>query len=757
MKQKVVRQTWIRRLLLSYVSIFLFIVPLLIFALLMAFSDLLRKNALESNAIFTKQLLQSVDNQLQLIDNTITNEIAVDETLLAFFNPSLRNDRYYSGYLSSVRVKNLMATMPLIDSIYMYRLYDNTVQTPASVSELGAFIDKQSFADALKQPGLNHSWSNVRKGYTLQNELADYITLVRSVPLNSGNDGIIVVNVKLETLGKFIASLTTAKSNHIRIEDRSGSPVYRDSNGGGSVLNKIQSDYSSLTISSGIADSNLYRFISAMSSYWIAVCIAFFVCGALWVAAVSKTKYQSIQSIIQRVQSFSHQKSIELFRRGTQDEYKFIDSALDHMIEQFQTFHKRHEEDLVYRRKHFFFEWIEGNRPLTSEKWRQEMEDLGMPNDYTYLSVAVIEISKYSVFADTYTLHDQSLLKFTLSSVVKEIADMRNIGAWSEWTANNQLTVLYMISAVSEDGNSKSIVSDLSRNLDQWVADYLDFGITVGIGSSVDQIELVHDVYAEALKSLQYKPSFGERNVIEYWEIPAGGKQQPLDLIQYIRNVAYSLRNGKDDWSDHFELLFSEMRAGVYMREQLASLIGYMIFSLDKEMTELSADIRQLWTSGPFDKLNRAADNWDSLDELRWELLTILTEFAQGLEALREAKSNYALIRQMKAYMEEYYANPDLSLVHLSDAFELQMKNVSRLFKEETGENFIDFLSRIRIERAKELLLEAGCSIQEITARVGYLHPNTFIRSFKKLTGQTPSEYRKNARARFAAGKSVDL
>jgi AraC-like DNA-binding protein len=758
MKEKIAsNKIWLRRLLLSYVSIFLFIVPLLMFALLMAFSELSRKNAIESNAIFTKQVLQSVDNQLQLIDNSITNEIAADETLLAFFNPSLRNDRYYSGYLSSVRVKNLMATMPLIDSIYMYRLSDGTVQTPYSVSTLDAFIDKQAIADALKQPVLNRSWSNVRKGYTEQSELTDYISLARNVPLNSGNDGVIIVNVKLQTLSRFVQTLTTANSNHIRINDRSGSPIYHDSGDSGSVLTNMPSDYTGWTISSGIADGNVFRFVSALSNYWLAVCIVFFLCGALWVVVVSKTKYKSVQSIMQRVQAFSQQKSVELFRRGAQDEYKFIDTALDHMIEQFHTFHKRHEEDLVYRRRHFFFEWIEGNRPLTPEKWQQEMVSLGMPHQFTTLCVAVIEINKYGMFTNTYSPHDQSLLKFILSSVVKEIAETKNVAIWSEWTANDQLTVLYQIKAVSREENPESIVRDLSEKLHHWVAAYLDFGITVGIGSSVDRIELVHDVCEEALKALQYKPSLGQENVIGYWQIPPGGKQQSLDLIHYIRAEAYSLRTGKGNRLEHFEQLFAEIRSGIYMREELANLISYMIFFLDKEIMELPADVQELWTSSAVEKLHKAAANWDSLDELQQELRGILMEFANEMEALRETKSNYALIRQMKVYLEEHYPNPDLSLLHLSDAFDFQMKNISRLFKEEIGENFIDYLSRIRIERAKELLLETDCSIQEITIQVGYLHPNTFIRSFKKLAGQTPGDYRKDARTRLMSGKSVDL
>lgn len=739
---------WLRRLLLSYVTIFLFTVPLLIFALLMAFIELSTKNAIETNAIFTKQVLQSVDNQLQLIDNTITNEIATDDTLLAFFNPILRNDRYYSGYLTSLKVKSLMATMPLIDSIYMYRLADGTVQTPYSVTSLDAFIDKQSVADSLKQPGLNRTWSNVRKGYTEQGELSDFISLVRYVPLNSGNDGIILVNVKLQTLDRFLQSLTTAKSNHIRIDDRSGSPVYRDQSDNEPILTEMQSDYSGWTISSGMVDGNMFRLVSAISNHWLVVCVGFFLAGVLWVLAASKTRYKSYQSIVRRIQTFSHQKSEELFRRGTQDEYRFIDAALVHLMEQFHTFHKQHEEDLVYRRRHFFFEWIEGNRPLTEEKWRCEMDGLSLPHHFATICVTVVEISKYGKFAEAYSPHDQNLLKFILSSVVKEIAESANVTVWPEWTANYQLTVLYQFPTVSGEENPESVVFDLSKQLNEWVGTNLNFGITVGIGCAIDRNELVHDAYAEALKALQYKPSLGRDNIIGCWEIPHGGVRQTLDLLHYVRTLAYSLRTGKENWFDHFERLFEEIRAGMYTREELTNLMSYTTFFMQKEMMELSPDVRQLWTNSAYDKLRNAAEDWDSLDELEQDLRGLLTEFAGAMEELRENKSNYALIRNMKVYLEQHSANPDLSLHHLSDTFDFQMKNISRLFKEEIGENFIDYLTRIRIEHAKELLLGTDSSIQDITTLVGYLHPNTFIRSFKKLVGQTPGDYRKDARIR---------
>ena len=66
----------------------------------------------------------------------------------------------------------------------------------------------------------------------------------------------------------------------------------------------------------------------------------------------------------------------------------------------------------------------------------------------------------------------------------------------------------------------------------------------------------------------------------------------------------------------------------------------------------------------------------------------------------------------------------------------------SKIFKEETGENFIEYLTKIRIEKAKELLVKPDISIKEAGIRSGYTDPNYFSRIFKKQTDMTPSEYK---------------
>lgn len=96
-------------------------------------------------------------------------------------------------------------------------------------------------------------------------------------------------------------------------------------------------------------------------------------------------------------------------------------------------------------------------------------------------------------------------------------------------------------------------------------------------------------------------------------------------------------------------------------------------------------------------------------------------------------------------YIRHNYANPALSLQHLTQHLSVSTSYFSNMFKSYTGITFIDFLTRLRIEEAEKLLLTTDYKNYEIAARVGYDDPGYFGSIFKKTVGCSPSEYRKNS------------
>ena len=84
----------------------------------------------------------------------------------------------------------------------------------------------------------------------------------------------------------------------------------------------------------------------------------------------------------------------------------------------------------------------------------------------------------------------------------------------------------------------------------------------------------------------------------------------------------------------------------------------------------------------------------------------------------------------------------EISLDDVSSYCNISSYYFSKLFKQETGENYVEYLNKVRIENAKRLLNESDSSIKEVCYSVGFSDPNYFSRAFKKYEGVTPSEYK---------------
>ena len=94
-------------------------------------------------------------------------------------------------------------------------------------------------------------------------------------------------------------------------------------------------------------------------------------------------------------------------------------------------------------------------------------------------------------------------------------------------------------------------------------------------------------------------------------------------------------------------------------------------------------------------------------------------------------------------YMQEHLTE-EISLNVLAEEFHLSASYISQLFKNEIGVNFLAYLTNIRMEQAKKLLLSTPLSIAEVSERSGYGDYRVFTKAFKKSEGVTPSQYRRN-------------
>jgi two-component system response regulator YesN len=116
--------------------------------------------------------------------------------------------------------------------------------------------------------------------------------------------------------------------------------------------------------------------------------------------------------------------------------------------------------------------------------------------------------------------------------------------------------------------------------------------------------------------------------------------------------------------------------------------------------------------------------------------------------AFRDSQTNsqYAgMIRQAKAYLNRHYMDPDLSLNEVAAQVNLSPSHFSAVFSQETRQTFKEYLTELRIKKAKELLRMTTLRSAEISYQVGYSDPHYFSSVFRKNTGLSPTEFRLQA------------
>ena len=111
------------------------------------------------------------------------------------------------------------------------------------------------------------------------------------------------------------------------------------------------------------------------------------------------------------------------------------------------------------------------------------------------------------------------------------------------------------------------------------------------------------------------------------------------------------------------------------------------------------------------------------------------------------SKSNN-LIENITSYIDNNYGDPDLSLKKIADIFAYTDKYLSHVFKENTNMNFSNYLTRLRIKRALELIGEGERDISRIASESGYRDSVYFAKVFKRYLHKTPNEYIKSQKTR---------
>ena len=134
-----------------------------------------------------------------------------------------------------------------------------------------------------------------------------------------------------------------------------------------------------------------------------------------------------------------------------------------------------------------------------------------------------------------------------------------------------------------------------------------------------------------------------------------------------------------------------------------------------------------------------------SLPEFREKMAGLTIEMCRQFAEFKDSRNNERK-SEILDYVNCHYGDSSMGLESVADEFGVSSNYLSRFFKQETGCSFIQYVTMIRMDRARELLVNSNKQIKEIVAEIGYIDVANFVRKFKGDEGVTPGQYREKMR-----------
>lgn len=128
---------------------------------------------------------------------------------------------------------------------------------------------------------------------------------------------------------------------------------------------------------------------------------------------------------------------------------------------------------------------------------------------------------------------------------------------------------------------------------------------------------------------------------------------------------------------------------------------------------------------------------------LSGSLAAVPAVYQQLSRELKQQNSYTPVVLLAQQYIHTHYAQEELSLQEVAAVVQMSPSYLSRLIKQEIGVSFVDYLTRVRVQTAIQLMHDPAAKLYEVAAQVGYANQHYFSTAFKKVLGMAPAEYRK--------------
>lgn len=351
------------------------------------------------------------------------------------------------------------------------------------------------------------------------------------------------------------------------------------------------------------------------------------------------------------------------------------------------------------------------------------------------ICVAVIQIDEYYGLTRDYSEGDKQLLNFAVTNISDEI--LENYTTGNSFCINeNEFVLIFKYDNLMEN-KLDLMLNDLMTCLKGFVK----ASLSVGVGKKVTAVYEAAISYKAAATALQYKFYTGKGSIMHINDMhPTDANNLFADLLEKENRLMSLIKLGDENateelLNDIFTHLCSDK---AYTIEYVQGVCAEFVYITSRSIYELGENLDNILKS----RVEILEDIYSKEDifDLKAYMCGILTSVAEHFSK-KYTQKNGKVISDIKSIIEKSYMK-DISINRISEQVFLSPNHISMIFRQETGETITDYITKIRMEKAKELLGNLDNKILEVAEAVGYEDASYFSKVFKKYTGIYPQKFR---------------
>ncbi|WP_138756439.1 response regulator [Paenibacillus sinopodophylli] len=353
--------------------------------------------------------------------------------------------------------------------------------------------------------------------------------------------------------------------------------------------------------------------------------------------------------------------------------------------------------------------------------------------------VSILQMDDYERKTENMSEEDKQILSFSVSNIVEEI--VTNAAAGVSFRSNeNEFIQIYNQSALL---NKK--YSEISAEIVLCLEKFLKISVSIGIGRPIGNLSAVNSSLKDARTALQYKFYTGKNSILDIGDIhvmteTGSGNSNSSGFYAEEGELMNSIKLGDVDGASTaisrlFDSLGQDRSTPV---DYIQGMCVELIYIASRTVQDLGENLNGMGEKRSI--LIETIYKKESVTDLRQYMLNLFADMARYFLKKYNQK-NAKVIGRIKEIVDQSY-NGDISAAKISREVYLTPNYISMIFKQATGETITEYITKVRMEKAKHLLKSTDLKILEIAEKVGYEDPHYFSKVFKKYTGIHPQKHR---------------